>query len=676
MEKWTLMYFSIDESTYPILTSRVQWIEKGKVGNVLDGNKMIRGEVLGTRRTKGELIEFDLEWQKKKAEQTNENSTLVKSTSPKSTTKTKSKHVAEPSKSKKVAKVSTSKQCGALSKKVVEPSNSKQVAKPPKTTTKVTEPTKLTKKKVTKSSHSKQATEPPKSKKIVVEPAKSKQETSTTNKSKSKLVMDGKPKSKSKAAKSERAKDSVKDSSGPEPDRKMSQGEKDVVKAFHHRQSSKMEKFNGFLVEKVVLSKKKKVKAKDPRNFLEKPKRKSSSPSLSPSPLPLVSESGLRRSLSPWSPSKIPSLSRSPSRLRSLSSSSSLTLSSLLSSSCTSSSLPSHPRSPKAKLLETPSTVDRLSPLSSTANSPSFGQELSNVSFTTPAAKSPRQLKSRKSPIANNQAVAVQTSPTVDSIIQRNGTPDFSRLFGSTQSTPFNHKNMQIEDLRRDITEWKEQMSNQLTEIKCLLTNLTSPPRKDSNEGVIDVTQMDKYIHTDNFAQSFLAQLQPELLSGSLNQQHQQGASNHHQQQSLNHHQQQPSPHNNQQQRASYLQQDYSNQLPSSNQSSQESDINHTVSKSEKKDMIKLASDHGLVLIKAKFSIREILTCNINGRQKFKPFDHRVISCILNEVNSKYRVPEYLEEDVQKGITAKLKRFRQSLREKLTKENKLHEFLE
>ncbi|XP_066910816.1 serine/threonine-protein kinase PRP4 homolog [Clytia hemisphaerica] len=355
--------------------------------------------------------------------------------------------------------------------------------------------------------------------------------------------MDGKPKSKSKAAKSERAKDSVKDSSGPEPDRKISQGEKDVVKAFHHRQNSKMEK---------VFSKKKKVKAKDPQNFLEKPKRKSSSPSLSPSPSPLVSESGLRRSLSPWSPSKLPSQSRSPSRLRSLSSpSSSLTLSSLLSSSCTSSSsLPSHPRSPKAKLLETPSTVDRLSLLSSTANSPSFGQELSNVSFTTPVAKSPRQLKSRKSPIANNQAVAVQTSPTVDSIIQRNGTPDFSRLFGSTQSTPFNHKNMQIEDLRRDITEWKEQMSNQLTEIKCLLTNLTSPPSKDSNEGVIDVTQMDKYIHTDNFAQSFLAQLQPELLSGSLNQQHQQGASNHHQQQSLNHHRQQPSPYNNHQQRA------------------------------------------------------------------------------------------------------------------------------
>ncbi|XP_066910815.1 transcriptional regulator ATRX homolog [Clytia hemisphaerica] len=122
------------------------------------------------------------------------NSTLVKSTSPKSITKAKSKQVTEPSKSKKVAKLSTSKQGGApKSKKVAEPSNSKQVDKSSKSSEqvakpKVTEPTKLTKKKVTKLSNSKQTTEPSKSKKIAVEPAKSKQETSTTNKSKSKLV--------------------------------------------------------------------------------------------------------------------------------------------------------------------------------------------------------------------------------------------------------------------------------------------------------------------------------------------------------------------------------------------------------------------------------------------------------------------------------------------------------
>ena len=43
------MYFSIDDSTYPVLTSRVQWVEKGKIGDVVDGKDMIRGEVLGMR---------------------------------------------------------------------------------------------------------------------------------------------------------------------------------------------------------------------------------------------------------------------------------------------------------------------------------------------------------------------------------------------------------------------------------------------------------------------------------------------------------------------------------------------------------------------------------------------------------------------------------------------------
>ncbi|XP_066934422.1 uncharacterized protein DDB_G0284459-like [Clytia hemisphaerica] len=372
MEKWTLMYFEVDNSIVPMRTNQIQWLQEGKIGYARDGKELVRGEVLAMSKTKTELETLDL-YGKKKCESRKEQ---------------------------------TEKSTG---------------------------------------------------------------------------------KSKSKANKSERAKDSVKNNSGPEPDREMSQKETDVIKAFHERQASKMNNFNGFLVEKVDLSKNKKIKTKERKNFLEKSpktnkprfvvksqasksdasqiasKPSSSSKStekskLSPvdSPQPQTVLSSTRNSPSSFNQelteviattpipsteqSKLPLTSHSPSPVNqlsdtSLSKSSSPALSSTKHSFSTLSSISelsntSSPKlSPRSNLLPSFSgQEDRLLP---TASASHESGEYSNLAENAPKRSLSFSLQSEgKTPLPNKQT---SKKTPVETIIARNATPDFIRI-GSSPS--------------------------------------------------------------------------------------------------------------------------------------------------------------------------------------------------------------------------------------------------
>ncbi|XP_066931162.1 claspin-like, partial [Clytia hemisphaerica] len=418
-------------------------------------------------------------------------------------------------------------------------------------------------------------------------------------------------KSKSKANKSERAKDSVKDNSGPETskrltfsnkcqDREMSQKETDVIKAFHERQASKMNNFNGFLVEKVDPSKNKKIKTKERKNFLEKspktnkprfvPQTVLSSTRNSPSsfnqeltevtattPIPSTEQSKLP--LTSHSPSPVnqlsdtslsksssPALSSTKHSFSTLSSISELSNTSLNKSSSPTLSFTKHsfstlspiselsntssPKlSPRSNLL--PSFSGQEDPLLSTASASHESGECSKLAENAPKRSLSFSLQSEgKTPLPNNQT---SKKIPVETIIARNATPDYIRIGSSPSRHDPPSAATSIEELRDEVKALRVFVTEEFKDIKDRLDTLISAQ---TNNNQTD--EFLNYINTDSINPSYLSQLQSTIspqYSRPFNARSDEHPQHHHQQlsqQASSHHlQQQPAINNSQLQQQS-----------------------------------------------------------------------------------------------------------------------------